>query len=183
MGGRARAGTAQHIQFGLVETGTQRRIALSAASGITFRTSRPIKKGTRFKVEFSNSRPSYTYLFGQETDGSSYVLFPYSAKHSPYCGTTGTRIFPRKQSLTADNLGTRDSVAVVISPAALDYQALNKRINGAAGSSYAQKLQAALGASRGTGAQLGQREGLVQLAAEGSEADRVHALVLEFDKE
>ena len=36
------------------------------------------------------------------------VLFPYTEKHSPYCGTTGTRVFPRKQSLTADDVGTRD---------------------------------------------------------------------------
>jgi C1A family cysteine protease len=72
----------QQIRFGLVETKTQHRIALSPVSGITFRSSKPIKKGTRFKVEFSNTRPCYTYLFGQETDGSSYVLFPYTEQHS-----------------------------------------------------------------------------------------------------
>lgn len=181
--GRVKKDTAQRIRFGLVKAGTQERIALAPVSGTTFRTVRPISKGTRFKVEFSNTRPVYTYLFGQETDGSSYVLFPYTPKHSPYCGTTGTRVFPRKQSLTADELGKRDSVAVVISPRALDFQALNTRINSAPGSTYAEKLLAAVGNVSSVRGRVNSREALVELDATGVEVDRVHALVLEFDKQ
>ena len=54
------------------------------------------------------------YLFGEETDGSSYVLFPYTEKHSPYCGITGTRLFPSDHSLEADDVGTVDVMAVVV---------------------------------------------------------------------
>jgi hypothetical protein len=172
----------QHIQFGLVETGSQHHIPVTKVSDMTFRTTRPIRKGTRFKVEFSNTRPCFTYLFGQDTDGSSYVLFPYTEKHSPYCGTTGTRIFPRKQSLTADNVGTRDSIAVVISPKELDFKALNAKITASAGHSYAEKLTAALGTVQSSPTTVSSRDGLVELDEEGTKSIGVHALVLEFDK-
>jgi hypothetical protein len=182
MGNKAGKDGPQQIQFGLLETGTQRRIAVKPVDGITFRSVQPISKGTRFKVEFSNTKPTYTYLFGQETDGTSYVLFPYTPKHSPYCGTTGTRIFPRKQSLTADDKGTRDSVAVVISPRPLDFKSLNEKITAAKGATYAQKLLGALGQSQEQKAKVDKGDGLVHLEAAGADADKVHALVLEFDK-
>lgn len=172
----------QQVRFGLLDNATKRRIALAPAGGIVFRTVKPIKVGTRFKVELSNTKPVYAYLFGQETDGTSYVLFPYTPKHSPYCGTTGTRIFPRKQSLLADEKGTRDSVAMVISPKPLDFKKLNEEITAAAGGSYAEKLQAALGDRLSTGARVRAEKDLVALDAEAVEEEKVHALVLEFDK-
>jgi hypothetical protein len=43
---------------------------------MSFRTTRPISKGDKFKVLVANSIECYVYVFGQETDGSSYVLFP-----------------------------------------------------------------------------------------------------------
>lgn len=180
--GDARAEAAPlKVRFGLVENTSHGHIELAPAGGLVFRTVTPIRKGTRFKVELANSRPVYAYLFGQETDGSSYVLFPYTKKHSPYCGTTGTRLFPRKQSLTADQLGTRDSVAVVLAPAALDFKALNDRINGSAGASYADKLRAALGASLAPRQAARVRDGVVAMEGECG-AGQVQALVLEFDK-
>jgi hypothetical protein len=183
--GEARRDTGQQVvRFGLVEYGTLQRIPLKKADGRVFRTVRPIRKGTRFKVEFSNTQPTYTYLFGQETDGSSYVLFPYTEKHSPYCGTTGTRIFPRKQSLTADNLGTRDSVAVVISPRELDYRALNARISAHPGATYSEKLEGALGNQLRGDLRARTRDQLIELTASPAPNDTgVHALVIEFDKE
>lgn len=179
---RAQQRTEQRIEFGLIDNATKRRIPLQAVNGITFRTAKPIRKGTRFKVEFGNAEPVYTYLFGQETDGTSYVLFPYSEKHSPYCGTTGTRLFPRKQSLTADEQGTRDAVAVVISPKALDYKALNARITAAPGAGYADKLTRALGDSVNVKTRARAVSDLVELTAPAGETAKVHALVLEFDK-
>ena len=181
MGSSTSGDQSQLLHFGLVETGTQKRIPMQAVSANVFRTERPIRKGTRFKVEFSNTQPVYTYLFGQETDGSSYVLFPYTDKHNPYCGTVGTRVFPRKQSLTADNLGTRDSVAVVISPKALDFKKLNEEINAAQGSSYGDKVSAALGARQSHAGQLAARNGTVELDSSG-DGDKVNLVVLEFDK-
>jgi hypothetical protein len=175
----------QVVRFGLVEYGTLQRIPLKKVDGRVFRTVSPIRKGTRFKVEFSNTQPCYTYLFGQETDGSSYVLFPYTEKHSPYCGTTGTRIFPRKQSLTADELGTRDSVAVVISPRELDYRALNARISAHPGATYSEKLEGALGNQLRSDLRARTRDQLIELTAAPAAANDtgVHALVIEFDKE
>ncbi len=182
MGAATQGDHHQLLHFGLVETGTQKKIALQSVSQNVFRTAQPIHKGTRFKVEFSNTAPVYTYLFGQETDGSSYVLFPYTEKHSPYCGTVGTRVFPRKQSLTADNLGTRDSVAVVISPKALDFKQLNVQVNAAAGVTYAEKVTKALGARLSSQAQLRAKGGAVEMSDSGNDGDRVAMVVLEFDK-
>lgn len=86
----------------------------------------------------------FTYIFGKETDGTSYVLFPYTKKHSPYCGITGTRVFPKDHSLYPDELGDRDYIAIVVSRQKLDYNLLNDAINNAPGNTYDQKVYAAL---------------------------------------
>ncbi len=82
----------------------------------------------------------YTYIFGEETDGSSYVLFPYTAKHSPYCGITGTRLFPKDHSLFADAKGRKDHFAIVVSKQKLDYNKLNQHFNNANGTTYQEKV-------------------------------------------
>jgi hypothetical protein len=79
-----------------------------------------------------------------ETDGSSFVLFPYTDKHSPYCGITGYRKFPRAQSLMADSLGNKDYMAIVVSKDELDYNALNTAINQDGGSDYLSKVNNAV---------------------------------------
>lgn len=172
----------QRIRFGLLTAKGLDRIPMKRVDALVHRSVRPMKKGDRFKVEFSNTQPVYTYLLGEETDGSSYVLFPYTPKHSPYCGTVGTRIFPRKQSLTVDELGTRDSVAVVISPKPLDVAALNARVSSQRSETYAGKLRAALGDSLVRDAQVRVVDGVVELSAPRVDPTKVHALVLEFDK-
>jgi hypothetical protein len=132
------------VQFGLVDNATQSLLPLTEAGNRVFRTRTPIRKGDKFKVAIANSIECYIYVFGEETDGSSYVLFPYTAKHSPYCGITGTRVFPRDYSMTADQIGSRDRIAIVVSKTQLDFEALNRRINQSPGNSYAAKFQAAL---------------------------------------
>ncbi|MBO6515163.1 MAG: peptidase C1 [Bacteroidia bacterium] len=121
------------VDFGLVENSSMSNIPLSMAgqhNGVAlFRTSRAVPKGTRFKIEVSNSVECYVYIIGEETDGSNYVLFPYTEKHSPYCGITGTRLFPRNQSLMIDDLGSRDRMAVIVSKVPLDINYLNTVLN------------------------------------------------------
>jgi len=133
------------VQFGLVDNATRRNLSMQATKEkYVFRTLNPIRQGDKFKIEVTNSIACYTYVFGEETDGSSYVLFPYTNKHSPYCGIVGTRLFPKDYSMVADELGNRDRIAVVVSKKELDYQQLNNLINSAPGN-YAQKLALALG--------------------------------------
>ncbi|MBK7335313.1 MAG: peptidase C1 [Saprospirales bacterium] len=132
------------VQFGLVDNATQSIIPLLQASDRVFRTKAPIRKGDKFKIAIANSIECHIYVFGEETDGSSYVLFPYTAKHSPYCGITGTRLFPKDYSMTADDLGNRDRIAVLITKEAIDFKAFNERINKSAGLNYGAKLQSAL---------------------------------------
>ncbi|MEM6725939.1 MAG: C1 family peptidase [Bacteroidota bacterium] len=128
------------VKFGLVDNRTGNNIAFKTVGNRVFRTVRPLTSEDRFKVEVTNSIECYTYIFGEETDGSSYVLFPYSSKHSPYCGITGTRLFPRDQSMSPDELGNRDRIAVLISKQPLDYEAVNTLINRNSGLTFASKV-------------------------------------------
>ncbi|HRD54619.1 MAG TPA: C1 family peptidase [Flavobacteriales bacterium] len=120
-------------------------IALVSTGGRSFRTATPVRKGTRFKVEVTNNLECYTYIFGQEADASTYVLFPYTPKHSPYCGTTGMRQFPRDHSLTADEQGTKDVMAILVANQPMDYPAINKRMNEAKSGGLAEALAAVMG--------------------------------------
>lgn len=136
--------------IGLVNNENKQYIQLRSGGGNLFQTVSPIHAGTRFKMEIKNQTECYIYIFGQETDGSSYVLFPYLkqgetvSKHSPYCGITGYRLFPKAQSLEADTIGNRDYIAIVVSKDELDYNQLNQAISNSNQSTYAGKVNEAL---------------------------------------
>jgi hypothetical protein len=92
--------------------------------------------GTHFKMEIKNSTECYIYVFGKETDGTSYTLFPYPTKedptktrYSPFCGISGYRLFPKDKSMTPDSIGTKDEMAVVVSKQELDWNAINQQIS------------------------------------------------------
>lgn len=119
-------------------------VPLKYKNGNVYATREPIAKGTKFKIEVTNKIECYTYVFGQETDGSSYILFPYTPKHSPYCGITGTRLFPKDYSMQADQVGNKDYMAVVITSKPIDYKSLNDKISKNASASYAEKVKFAL---------------------------------------
>ncbi|KPL12416.1 MAG: hypothetical protein AMS26_17885 [Bacteroides sp. SM23_62] len=131
-------------EIGLLVNATGRYIPLVHNTGITFTTTSKVNIDTDFKVEITNSLECFTYIFGQETDGTSYVLFPYTKKHSPYCGITGTRVFPKDYSLYPDEQGERDYIAIVVSRQKLDYNLLNDAITNAPGNTYDQKVYSAL---------------------------------------
>jgi hypothetical protein len=138
------------LRFGLAIVDAQgnptgARIALEHRGGRVLRTPNAIPKGTRFKVEVTNNLECYTYIFGQETNGSSYVLFPYTPKHSPYCGTTGMRLFPRDHSLEADDTGNLDVFAILVANQPMDYPAISKRMNAGKSDGIASALQRAMG--------------------------------------
>jgi C1A family cysteine protease len=138
------------IRFGLAQvdakgSATGAHIALRHQQGRVFRTATPIHKGDRFKIEVTNNAECYTYLFGLETDGSTYVLFPYTPKHSPYCGITGTRIFPRDQSLTADEVGDMDVMAILVANQPMDYPKINDAMKASPAQGLDAKLAAVLG--------------------------------------
>jgi hypothetical protein len=132
------------VEFGLLDLASQSTIALTQTNDVTFKTVKPLKKGDKFKVAVTNSIECYTYVFGQETDGTSYVLFPYTEKHSPYCGIVGTRVFPKDYSMVLDQKGNKDFIAVVVSKKELDYKSLNNAITSSRQSGYANKLKEAL---------------------------------------
>jgi len=134
--------TSIKAKIALVTNQENQYIPLGRKSVDTYRTTQVLKKGTKFKMEVSNSSACYIYIFGQETDGTSYVLFPYTKKHSPYCGITGTRLFPKDYSMLLDKQGTQDYIALVLTQEPIDYVAFNERITKAKGMNYSQKLKA-----------------------------------------
>jgi hypothetical protein len=101
-------------------------------------------------MSIENTTECYIYIFGKEVDGSSYVLFPYLktgdkvSKHSPYCGITGYRLFPRQQSMELDTIGTSDQMAIVVSKDALDYNAINAAISRSGSSTFEGKVNEAV---------------------------------------
>jgi hypothetical protein len=136
--------------IGLVNNDGGKNIPLRVTNGNMFQTAAPIKKGTRFKMSIENKTECYIYVFGMESDNSSYVLFPYLkpgeavSKHSPYCGITGYRLFPKAQSMEADSLGNKDFIAIVVSKDELDYNALNQAISRSSRPDYLGKVNEAL---------------------------------------
>ncbi len=148
-------GAAVNVTFeaaiALVKNDDKQYIPLRLRSGNIFETVNTVAPGTKFKMEIKNSTECYTYIFGQETDGSSYTLFPYPNKEdatktsfSPYCGITGYRLFPRGKSLVPDNIGNKDVFAIVVTKQAIDWYAINNSISKSTQTNYAAKVADAL---------------------------------------
>ncbi len=148
-------GAAVNVVFeaniGLVKTDDKQYIPLQLKDGNVFETVNKVAPGTKFKMEIKNSTECYIYIFGQETDGSSYTLFPYPSKEdatktsfSPFCGITGYRLFPKGQNLVPDNVGNKDVFAIVVTKQALDWYAVNNAITKSSQAGYAAKVGDAL---------------------------------------
>jgi hypothetical protein len=149
------------IEIGLVQVHYEGKktisgdyLPLQVKAGNTFETIDPVKKGTRFKMEVRNTMECFIYVFGKETNGTSYTLFPYpktddpaKTKYSPFCGITGYRLFPKDKSMTPDSIGTRDVIAVVVSKTPLDWYTLNNSIAANPGQDYATRVDDAIGAN------------------------------------
>jgi hypothetical protein len=133
------------VEIALINNSSKKALGFKQIKANVFNTETPINKGDKFKIALKNDVECYTYVFGQETDGSSYVLFPYTKKHSSYCGITGTRLFPKDYSMQADNVGNKDFMAIVVSKQPLDYNKLNQAINASKQSTYALKVNEILG--------------------------------------
>ncbi len=168
-------------KVGLVSNATGALIALAKDGERIYRTRTPIRKGDKFKVAVTNTIESYIYVFGQETDGSSYVLFPYTDKHSAYCGIIGTRVFPRDFSMVADDLGSRDRIAVIVSKTELDHQQVNQYINGSQQPTFARKVQEVVSQVSATSVKFTDSEGAIDFDAT-LDGKNVVAVVVEIDK-
>jgi hypothetical protein len=131
--------------IGLFQNQAKQYIPFTYQQGLTFATENVMPKGVKFKIAVRNYDECYVYVIGQETDGTSYVLFPYTEKHSAYCGIVGTRLFPKDFSLQLDEVGQKDVMAVIFSKEQLDYQQLNQQISKNSAPTYEGKIKAVLG--------------------------------------
>ena len=148
-------GAAVNIAFeaaiGLVRNDDKKYIPLKLKADNIFETVSTVAPGTKFKMEIKNSTECNIYIFGQETDGSSYTLFPYPSKEdatktsfSPFCGITGYRLFPKGKNLVPDNVGNKDVFAIVVTKKAIDWYAVNNAITKSIGADYGAKVADAL---------------------------------------
>lgn len=138
---------AGHLQagFGLWDAENKSEIPLSKVGNMRFRSETILKKGvSKFKIKVSNDAECYTYVYGLETDNTVSALFPYTLKHSPYCGIMGTRLFPKDHSLQPDETGTLDEFVIIVSKQPIDYIACKTRMSSASGS-LEQKVKTVFG--------------------------------------
>lgn len=170
------------VAIGLVSNETNKNIPLRSDGNGVFTTVTPMRVNEHFKLEATNNVECYTYVFGQETDGSSYILFPYTPKHSPYCGITGTRLFPRDYSLRPDSIGTQDVMAVVITKKPVDYKALNDKINRTTSGGMEERIRNALGTELVGDARFNDANGRAVLATPLNGANAV-AVVIRVSKQ
>jgi hypothetical protein len=167
----------------LVDNASRQYIPLTNAGGNLFKTTTPIKKGTRFKMEIKNSTECYIYLFASQVDNSSQVLFPYKPIHSPYCGITGYRLFPRTESMEADAVGNKDFIAIVVSTQQLDYNAVNAAINKSTAATFPAKVNEALGGNAIKTAQYGSGgAGVMSVKANNPGQNGMVVTLVEVDK-
>lgn len=164
-------------------------IPLRSAGGNYFRTAVPVAMGSHFKVEVKNNSECYIYVFGKETDGTSYTLFPYPTKEDPtktryssFCGITGYRLFPKDKSMMPDSIGTRDVMAIVVSKEELNWHEINQKMSANPQLDYGARLNAALGnkLSRNVRFQSSEK-GTMQFSVANSGA-AVVACIVEIDK-
>jgi hypothetical protein len=151
--------------------------------------STPVKPGTRFKMEIRNQSECYIYVFGKETDGSSYTLFPYpkaedptKTKYSPFCGIAGYRLFPKDKSMQPDSIGNKDYMAVVVSKDSLNWSALNEKISQNKTADYGGRLKSALGSSASFIQADATSKGNIHFKDDDGSSNRIVACILEVDK-
>ncbi len=180
MGNTSKEASRFDIEFGLLLNKSGKHISLKQMDGNYFEGLSSIKPEQEFKIEVTNTVECYTYVFGQETDESSFVLFPYTAKHSPYCGITGTRVFPHDHSMYPDDKGNKDFMAIVVTKKPLDYTSFNKKISAATGN-YAQKLKQAIGGNTAKNIQYSGANGNMKFSCRASDNEMV-GVVLAFNK-
>ena len=169
------------VKIGLVQNKTKQHIPITLKSSNLF-TSAKVGKGTPFKVEVNNSVECYTYVFGMESDNTSYVLFPYSPKYSAYCGIVGSRLFPKGKSLQPDEVGTQDYMAIVVSKKELNYAELNAKVSAAKGTDYLAKFKAALGSKMAQSVSFKAENGVMHFTATDKDDDAVVVTVVEVNK-
>ncbi len=192
----AAANQAFECEIGLVQIAFDNKklvnkgyISLRSNGDNKFITTTPLQKGSKFKMEVKNTAECYIYVFGKDVDGSSYTLFPYptkedptKTKYAPFCGIAGYRQFPRDKSLTADSIGTRDMMAVVVSKKQLDWYRLNQQVSQNPQQDYAARLNAALGSQLIKTVRFqNSGKGTMQFSTSGSDNDVV-ACIVEIDK-
>ncbi len=176
------------VSFNGKKTVAGNYITLKKNKENVFETTAPLNPGTRFKMEIRNESECYIYVFGKDTDGSSYTLFPYprsddptKTKYSPFCGIAGYRLFPKDKSMEPDSIGKKDIMAVIVSKDSLNWSSINEKISRNKTEDYGDRLRAALGEST----QLIQAD----LSAKGNihfksdaGSDRIVACIIEVNK-
>ncbi|MFT3700896.1 MAG: C1 family peptidase [Agriterribacter sp.] len=178
------------VQFDGKHTVSKGYIPLKLTAANRFENTTPVKLGTRFKMEVKNTTECYTYIFGKETDGTSYTLFPYpnpsnpsTTKYAPFCGITGYRLFPKDKSLEPDSVGTKDMMVIVVSKRPLDWYKINQTISQQPQTDYATRVANTFRSGNASGVQY-QTTSTGMIKFEGPASDnQVATCIVEINKQ
>lgn len=142
----------EHLQasIGLNDNVSGKDLVLRNVGGMVFRSETTLQKGvSKFKIKVKNDDECYTFVYGLEKDNSVLGLFPYTLKHSPYCGIMGTRLFPKDHSLQPDEEGNLDYFVILVSKKPIDYVGCKTKLSKASGT-LEQKVKSVFGTSLAT---------------------------------
>lgn len=128
----------------LIDTKTNFPIKLKADSNQVFRPKNPIWSNQQLKILAHNSINCYTYLLQETKNEKSEVLFPYSTKHEAYFGISGSRMFPKKQSLRLNNEDKPQHFAIIFSKRALNWENVNNLVNASRQPTFSGKIRETL---------------------------------------
>lgn len=134
--------------FALELNAGRQSMGLKQVNETFYESTSKITTSDRFKVEVTNNQECYIYLFGEEENGSVYTLFPYTKKHSPYCGITGTRVFPSDYSMGTDTADGQDKISVLITRKPVNYEEEQQKIANAAGNTLKERMDTVYGSRR-----------------------------------
>lgn len=171
------------IKIALLSNTTNKPIPLERKGTYIFETVNNLSVGAKFKIGIENSVPCYTYVLGEETDGTSYVLFPYTEKHSAYFGITGKRIFPEDYSMRLDDIGKKDKMSIILSKKPLDIYQIRNKINSSNANSFEEKVIGSLGSEVIAGDEVRFRKSeIVMFEVLNTPAQDVVPIFIEIDK-
>lgn len=126
----------------VLSNGTQMRVT---RKNNTYKTTRPYRSGTRFRIYISNNEPAYVYAFGSDLTAQVYSIFPHKQDISPALTYKRNEVpIPDEDHyIVMDNRIGRDFIAVLYSKDELDINAIQRQIERQSGS-FANKVKKVL---------------------------------------
>jgi hypothetical protein len=123
---------------------TDEELTASFQNG-TYRVSKPLTSGTRFRIYLNNQEPAYVYILGSDMNNSLTPIFPYSPKVSNVLNyLNGEIALPDEEKHIRMNATIgKDYLCILYCKEQIDFQDLQQRIKKANGT-FIQRVKSVL---------------------------------------